>query len=74
MNINEQKRYVFKKPYSNEYGTIPEGTEVNLFRGFIYINGGMCDSYSKGLLSHILADEKLRNEYLQPMKIINNQV
>lgn len=74
MNINEQKRYVFKKAYTNNYGTIPEGTEVNLFRGFIYINGGMCDSYSEGLISHILSNEKLKNEYLQQMKIINNQI
>ena len=44
MNINEQKKYVFKQPYESPNGTIPEGMEIILFHGHVYANGGMCDS------------------------------
>ena len=74
MNINEQKKYVFKKAYQTEAGTIPEGTEIILFRGFVYINGGMADNFSRGLIMNIISNEKKRDEYLTPMKIINNKL
>lgn len=74
MNLNEQKKYVFKKAYVMDAGTIPEGTEIILFRGFVYINGGMADNYSQGLIMSIINNEKKRNEYLQQMKIIGNKV
>ena len=74
MDLNEQKKYVFKKSYVMEAGTIPEGTEIILFRGFVYINGGMADEYSQHLIMRIIADERKRNEYLVPMRIIGNKV
>ena len=74
MNLNKQKKYVFKKAYVMDAGTIPEGTEIILFRGFVYINGGMADNYSQGLIMSIINNEKKRNEYLQQMKIIGNKV
>ena len=74
MDINEQKKYVFKKAYQTKSGTIPEGTEIILFRGLVYINGGMADNYSSGLIMHIVSNEKKREEYLTRMKIINNKV
>ena len=74
MDINEQKKYVFKKAYRIEAGTIPEGTEIILFRGFVYINGGMADNYSSGLIMSIVNDKRKSDEYLQPMRLINNKL
>ena len=74
MNINEQKKYVFKQPYESPNGTIPEGMEIILFHGHVYANGGICDSYSSGLLMHIINDDKLRNKYLVQMKVVNNKL
>ena len=74
MDLNEQKKYVFKKAYFMNAGTIPEGTEIILFRGFVYINGGMADNYSQGLIMSIVNDKKKREEYLVQMKLIGNKV
>lgn len=74
MDLNEQKKYVFKKAYVMNAGTIPEGTEIILFRGFVYINGGMADNYSQGLIMSIVNDKKKREEYLVQMKLIGNKV
>ena len=70
----EQKRYVFIKDYKNEKGTIPNGSEITLFRGFIYMNGGMIlPAYNK-IIMNILINEDLKNEYLREVKIIQNKV
>lgn len=74
MQIDEQRKYVFKKAYSTNSGTIPEGTEIILFRGWVYINGGMADEYSKGLIMNIIQNQKKRDEYLVQMKIIGNSL
>ena len=72
MNINEQKKYVFKKAYESKQGTIPEGSEVVLFHGQVYFNGGMCTQFYQNMLCDMIADQKFRKEYLQEMRIINN--
>ena len=74
MQIDEQRKYVFKKSYSTDAGVIPEGTEIILFRGWVYINGGMADEYSKGLIMSIVNNQQKRDEYLVRMKIIGNKV
>ena len=74
MNFDEQKKYVFKKAYVMEAGTIPEGTEIILFRGFVYINGGMADEYSQSLIMSIVNNKNKCKEYLTQMKIIGNKV
>lgn len=74
MQIDEQRKYVFKKAYQTDAGVIPEGTEIILFRGWVYVNGGMADDYSRGLISSIIRDKKKRDEYLVQMKIIPNKV
>jgi hypothetical protein len=74
MQREEQIKYVFKKAYTTDSGTIPEGTEIILFRGWTYINGGMADNYSNGLIMSIVNNSKKRDEYLVRMKIIANKV
>jgi len=67
------KKYVFKKAYPTELGVIPVGSEIYLFRNFVYFNGGMVQpSYAKFLLS-LIEDAKLRNEYLEVHKIEKNE-
>lgn len=74
INFDEQKKFVFKKAYETSAGTIPEGTEIILFRGWVYVNGGMADEYSKGLIMSLVNNKQKRNEYLQQMKIIGNKI
>lgn len=74
MTIDEQKKYVFKKAYESKSGTIPEGSEVILFHGQVYFNGGMCTPFYQNMLNELIANKKFCNEYLQEMKIINNKL
>lgn len=73
-NFDEQIKYVFRKPYTIEGGTIPEGTDIILFRGLVYIGGGLADDYSRGLIMNIVNNKKKRDEYLVRMNIIGNKV
>ena len=71
----DEKKYVFKKPYTVPgIGTLPEGSDIVLFRGVVYFNGGMCDTYHGAMLMNIIKDDKLRKEYLQEVGIIRNKV
>ena len=74
MDLNEQRKYVFIKEYVTDNGTIPEGTEIILFRGLVYINGGMADPYSSHLIMNIISDKKKSKEYLKQGILINNQL
>lgn len=72
--FDEQIKYVFKKAYVTNDGSIPEGTEIILLRGNVFINGGMADPYSRHLLLDIIRDKAKCGEYLMRMKIIGNKV
>jgi len=74
MNINEQKRYVFKKPYTTKMGTIPVNSQVDYSHGSYYFNGGMCDSYSRGLFDYLVNNPQLKNEYLREVVIPINKI
>lgn len=68
-----EKKYVFIKPFTNENGTIPQGSEIVLFRGFVYINGGICMGVYANILRELIENEKLRTEYLREFKIEKNE-
>ena len=72
--FDEQVKYVFKKAYETSIGTIPEGTEIILFRDWVYVNGGMADEYSRGLIMSIVNNKRKCDEYLVRMKIIGNKI
>lgn len=74
MQINQQKRYIFKKPYTVKAGTIPEGSQLDVVHGTFYFNGGMADNYSTGLFKHILENPQLKNDYLQEVTIPINKI
>lgn len=70
----DQKRYVFLKDYKTQEGTIKQGSEVTLFRGFVYLDGGMLMPSYKSLIMNIINNDKLRDEYLKEVQIIANKV
>lgn len=71
----EQKKYTLIKPYTIEgLGTLPEGSDIILFRGLVYFNGGMCSEYHAQILTNLINDKTLRNEYLRETPIIENKV
>jgi len=63
------EKYVLIKPYECSIGTLPEGTEIILFRGNFYVNGGMVAPSFKSILSKIIAD----SDYVKAVKINKNE-
>lgn len=70
----EQKKYVFIKDYVTQEGVIRQGSDLVLFRGFMYLNGGMLlPAYTKSL-SILLDNPNLFREYLKEVEIIHNKI
>lgn len=69
-----QKKYIFLKDYHGEHGKIPQGTEIIIFRGFLYMNGGMVHPAYQKILLNIITNDKLSKEYLKEVQIINNKI
>lgn len=69
-----QRRFVLIKDFKTRDGIIPKGTELTIFRGGMYVNGGMCHpAYSKELFDLIELDSEV-NFFLKEIQIINNKV
>lgn len=72
MNLT-QKKYVFKKPFIVDEGTIPEGSEIIVFRDIIYLNGGMIHPAYQEMLRKIVDTPSLNIKYLKELPIIRNK-
>ena len=72
--IMEQVKYVFIKEFKTQDGNIPQGTEIILFRGFVYMNGGMVHPAYNNILINIINNQKLHDEYLREVNIIHNKL
>ena len=70
----EQKKYAFKIPFVVDEGTIPEGSEIIVFRDIIYLNGGMIHPAYQEMLIKIVDTPSLNQKYLKEMRIIQNKV
>ena len=69
-----ERKFIFKKRYECRFGAIPQGSELIEFRGAYYFNGGMVLPAYAGELDKIVKDPKLRNEYLEEVRVIPNKV
>ena len=69
-----QKKYMFKKAYITSEGTIPEGSDIIIFRDVIYFNGGMVHPAYQQVLRKIVDTPSLNEKYLKEVSIINNKV
>lgn len=70
----KQKKYVFVKPYHTKEGTIPEGSEIIIFRDTVYFNGGMVHPAYQMVLKNIVEDQNIKGQYLKEVSIINNKI
>lgn len=68
------RKYVFKRPFVADEGTIPEGSEIILFRDVVYLNGGMIHPAYQEMLKKIVDTPSLNIQYLKEMPIIKNKV
>lgn len=68
-----EKKYVFIKSYTTQYGTIPENTDAFIFRGQVYINGGLCSPAYASIIRNLISDDDLHKEYLKDVSIQKNE-
>ena len=62
------EKYVLIKPYECQYGTLPEGSEIIIFRGQVYVNGGVVPpSFNK-----MFIELSQNDDYVKKMKIPKN--
>ncbi len=70
----EQRKFVFIREYESCYGAIPKGSEIVLFRNFVYFNGGMVHPAYASVLIELISRELKEPKYLQEVSIIDNKV
>jgi hypothetical protein len=63
------EKYVLIKPYECQYGTLPSGTDIILFRGQVYVNGGPIPSSYNDIFMDLITNQ----EYVKKVKIAKNQ-
>lgn len=72
--VNMNKKYIFIKPFKTNEGVIPEGSEIIIFRGNVYMNGGLLHPAYNNMIMNIINNPKLRKEYLREAEIIANKI
>lgn len=72
--VNMNKKYIFIKPFKTNEGVLPEGSEIIIFRGNVYMNGGLLHPAYNNMIMNIINNPKLRKEYLREVEIIANKI
>jgi len=72
--MDEKTRYIFKKSYTCQMGTIAEGREITLFRGILYIDGVIIPEPYASDIRKLFSDEKFVKEYIRTENVIKNKV
>ena len=72
----EERAFVFIKDYpiKGESGVVNEGRELRLFRGGVYLDGGMLMPSYQREFKRLVENDKERNEYLKEIRIIKDKV
>ena len=73
MDLNTQIRYKLIKDLPLKEGTIPIDSEITLFRGFVYLNGGMIMSPYDKMIMNVINSER-KNEFFKEIQIIHNKI
>lgn len=63
------EKYILIKPYECQYGTIPQGSEIILFRGQVWVNGGPIPNTYNDIFLDLIEND----EYVRKVKIHKNQ-
>ena len=66
--------YIFKKPYKCKLGTLSQGSSIRFFRGAVYFDGGMVDAGYGRILSNLVNNKKLADEYLVNREVVSNEI
>lgn len=64
-----EEKYVLIKPYDCQYGTLPEGSEIIIFRGMVYVNGGVIPPSFNSLFLKLVKNR----DYVRKIKINKNE-
>ncbi len=70
----KQRKFILIKDYTTKDGVIKQGSDIILFRGLIYLNGGMVLPAYATSIKRLIDDETLNREYLREVEIIKNKI
>ena len=62
------EKYVLIKPYECQYGTLPEGSEIIVFRGQVFVNNGPVPPSFNPIFLKLIND----SNYVKKVKIPKN--
>jgi hypothetical protein len=69
------KRYIVVKEIVDGDGKIPVGTQLDIVRGVVYMNGGMLDTYFQGYFGRLIEREEENGfKYLKPEKPVKDKI
>jgi hypothetical protein len=69
------KRYIVVKEIVDGDGRIPIGTQLDIVRGVVYMNGGMLDTYFQGYFGRLIEREEQNGfKYLKPENPVKNKL
>ena len=63
-------KYVLKEAFTCQYGTIPAGSEIAIFRGQIFVNNGPIPSSYNDIFLDLIKDETK----VVKMRVIKNKI
>lgn len=59
-----KEKYVLLKDYVTSEGTIPKNSDIILFRGFVYVNGGIIPQGYKDEFIELIKDPSMTKKVI----------
>ena len=69
-----EEKYVLVKNYDCKYGTLKEGSEIIIFRGFVYFDGGLVTPAYENMLMDLIGNPEWVKEYTKKERILHNKI
>lgn len=68
-------RYIVAKEITNGEGKVPVGSQIDIVRDIIYLNGGMLDTFYQYYFADLIDyEEKNGFHYLRPQQAVYNKL
>jgi hypothetical protein len=68
------RRYILKKDYTCEFGTLPVNSQIDTYGDRIMFNGGMIEPQYYTVLENLIVSDDLRNKYLREVVVPINKI
>lgn len=70
----QYRRFILKRDYTCEFGTLPAGSQIDLYGDRILFNGGMIEPQYYAVLKNLIDTPDLYDKYLREVVIPFNKI